>query len=132
MPLGLENNGVVRLRVSQDVSGAIETLRELLLSHGLMVFADIDFSGDAARNGLQMRAERMLVFGHPRGGTPLMQAVPSAGLDLPLKALLWEDEDGATWLAYNSVDYIIARHGLPAALAANLAGAVSLLQKAGA
>ena len=92
--------------------------------------AQIDFSGDAARAGLTMRAERLLIFGNPKAGTPLMQAEPAVGLDLPLKALVWQDASGQTQVAYNDPQYIIRRHGLAAALAANLAAVVPLIERA--
>ena len=95
-----------------------------------MIFARIDFSGDAARAGLTMPPEQMLIFGNPKAGTPLMQSVPAAGLDLPLKALAWEDAEGHTQIAYNDPQYIIRRHGLDAALAANLAAVVPLIERA--
>jgi uncharacterized protein (DUF302 family) len=71
-----------------------------------------------------------LIFGNPKAGTPLMQSVPTAGLDLPLKALVWEDAAGQTRIAYNDPQYIIQRHGLDAALAANLAAVVPLIERA--
>src|SRR6267143_565653 len=90
----------------------------------------IDFRGDAARAGLKMRAEQALIFGNPKAGTPLMQAVPTSGLDLPLRALVWEDADGKSWLAYNAPEYIIQRHGLPPAFSANLAASIPILEAA--
>jgi uncharacterized protein (DUF302 family) len=120
---------IVRFRVAYSVAEALEKLEQIFHAHDITIFARIDFSGDAARAGLSMRPERMLIFGNPKAGTPLMQAEPLSGLDLPLKALLWEDEQGSTWVACNSPDYIIRRHGLPEALTANLAGAVKLLQQ---
>jgi len=107
----------------------MEKLEQLFQAHGLTIFARIDFSGDATRAGLTMRPEQMLIFGSPKGGTPLMQQAPTVGLDLPLKALVWEDDQGTTWVGYNTPDYIIQRHGLPAAMSGNLAGAISLLQQ---
>jgi len=95
-----------------------------------MIFARIDFSGDAGRAGLHMRPEQMLIFGNPKGGTPLMQAVPTVGLDLPLKALVWEDAEGRTWLAYNDPDYIVQRHAVESNLSINLAGVIPLLERA--
>ena len=92
-----------------------------------MVFAHIDFSGDAARAGLAMRPEQMLIFGNPKAGTPLMVEAPVAGLDLPLKALVWEDTEGKSWIAYNDPQYIVRRHGLPPALAANLAAVAPIV-----
>nr|WP_279236648.1 DUF302 domain-containing protein [Dyella sp. RRB7] len=120
---------IIRIQIPYGVTEAVEKLEQILHAHDITIFARIDFSGDAGRAGLTMRPEQMLIFGNPKAGTPLMQAEPAAGLDLPLKALLWEDVQGVTWLACNSPDYTVRRHGLPAALAANLAGAVNLLRQ---
>ena len=122
--------GVIRIRSQHSVEVTIDRLQGLLKQRGIVVFAHIDFSGDAARAGLQMRAEQMLIFGNPKAGTPLMVSVPTAGLDLPLKALVWEDGDGSTWIAYNDPQYIVRRHGLAPALSANLAAVVPLLEQA--
>jgi uncharacterized protein (DUF302 family) len=122
--------GVVRIPSQHGVAETVDRLERLLKERGLVVFARIDFSGDAARVELAMRPEQMLIFGNPKAGTALMQAVPAAGLDLPLKALVWEDADGRTWLAYNAPDYIVQRHGLAPGFAANLAAAVPLLEAA--
>ena len=129
MPTSHTDQGIVRIRSTQNVPQTMEKLDQLLRAHGLTIFARIDFSGDAARAGLTMRPEQMLIFGNPKGGTPLMQQAPTAGLDLPLKALVWEDDQGATWVGYNTPDYILQRHGLPSAMSANLAGAIPLLQQ---
>jgi uncharacterized protein (DUF302 family) len=129
MPTAHTDQGIVRIRSAQNVPQTVEKLEHLLRAHGLTIFARIDFSGDAARAGLTMRPEQMLIFGNPKGGTPLMQQAPTAGLDLPLKALVWEDDQGATWVGYNTPDYILQRHGLPSAMSANLAGAIPLLQQ---
>jgi uncharacterized protein (DUF302 family) len=120
---------IIRLQLPYSVAHAVEKLEQLLRAHDITIFARIDFSGDAERAGLALRPEQMLIFGNPRAGTSLMQAEPVAGLDLPLKALLWEDVQGMTWVACNSPDYIVRRHGLPAAMAANLAGAIAILRQ---
>lgn len=122
--------GVIRIRSQHSVAVTIDRLQGLLKQRGILVFAHIDFSGDAARAGLQMRGEQLLIFGNPKAGTPLMVAAPTAGLDLPLKALVWEDGDGNTWIAYNDPQYIVRRHGLPPELSANLAAVVPLLEQA--
>ena len=122
--------GIVRMRSSHSVAETADRLESLLKERGVLVFARIDFSADAARVGLTMRAEQLLVFGNPRAGTPLMVASPTAGLDLPLKALVWEDSTGATWIAYNDPQYVLSRHDLPPALAANLAAVLPLLEHA--
>jgi uncharacterized protein (DUF302 family) len=123
-------SGVVRIASSHTVAQTVERLEGLLKERGILIFARIDFSGDAGRSGLAMRPEQMLIFGNPRAGTPLMQAEPAVGLDLPLKALVFEDAGGRTWIAWNDPQYIVRRHGLPAALAANLAAVVPLIERA--
>ena len=124
------DTGITRMRSAHSVAQTMERLESLLKERGVMIFARIDFSGDAARAGLTLREEQMLIFGNPKAGTPLMQSVPAAGLDLPLKALVWEDAEGHTQIAYNDPHYIIRRHGLDAALAANLAAVVPLIERA--
>jgi uncharacterized protein (DUF302 family) len=121
------NNGVVRISSRHTVAKTIERLQTLLKDRGIMVFAQIDFSGDATRAGLTMRPQQMLIFGNPKAGTPLMVESPTAGLDLPLKALVWEDTEGKTWIAYNDPQYIVRRHGIAPALAANIAAPVAIL-----
>ena len=123
-------NGIIRLASQHSVAATLERLESLLRERGVMIFARIDFSGDAARAGLTMRSEQMLIFGNPKGGTPLMQSAPTTGLDLPVKALVWEDADGSTSIAYNDPQYVVRRHGLDAALAANLAALVPLIERA--
>jgi uncharacterized protein (DUF302 family) len=127
---GTMDNGVRSIASSYPVAATLERLESLLKERGVMIFARIDFSGDAGRAGLTMRPEQMLIFGNPKAGTPLLQSVPTAGLDLPLKALVWEDAAGQTRIAYNDPQYIIQRHGLDAALAANLAAVVPLIERA--
>ena len=124
------DTGITRMRSAHSVAQTVQRLESLLKERGVMIFARIDFSGDAARAGLTLREEQMLIFGNPKAGTPLMQSVPAAGLDLPLKALVWEDAEGHTQIAYNDPHYIIRRHGLDAALAANLAAVVPLIEHA--
>lgn len=122
--------GAVQLLSRHSVAGTIDRLETLLQQRGILVFARIDFSGDAGRAGLQMRAEQMLIFGNPKAGTPLMLAAPAAGLDLPLKLLAWEAADGRVWAAYNDPQYIVQRYRLPGDLAANLAAVVPLIERA--
>ena len=122
--------GLVRIPSRHGVTETLDRLERLLQERQLMIFARLDFSGDAARAGLSLRPEQMLLFGNPKAGTPLMQAAPTAGIDLPLKALAWEDAQGKTWLAYNAPDYVVQRHGLAPALGANLSGPIALLEAA--
>jgi uncharacterized protein (DUF302 family) len=120
----------MRIASSHPVAETVTRLEGLLKERGVMVFAHIDFSGDAGRAGLTMRAEQMLIFGNPKAGTPLMQAEPLAGLDLPIKALVFEDAGGKAWIAWNDPQYVVRRHALPAALAANLAAVTPLIERA--
>jgi len=124
--------GIVRIASRHSVAATVQRLESLLKERGVLIFARIDFSGDAARAGLTMRAEQMLIFGNPKAGTPLLQSAPMVGLDLPMKALVWEDADGNTSIAYYDPKYIVRRHGLDAALAANLAAVVPLIERAAA
>jgi uncharacterized protein (DUF302 family) len=122
--------GVVRLRSQHSVEATLQRLQSLLRERGVKIFACIDFSGDAAAAGLTMPAEKLLIFGNPKAGTPLMQSAPLAGLDLPVKALVYEESTGDTVIAYNDPRYVVQRHGLPDALAANLAAVVPLIEQA--
>ena len=97
---------------------------------GVAIFALIDHSGEAEKAGLKMRPTQLLIFGNPKGGTPLMLAARSTAIDLPLKALVWEDADGKVWLSYNSPDYLRQRHGFPADLEKNIAAIEPLLAQA--
>ena len=123
---------LIRIRSGHPVDATLARLEALLKERGVMIFARIDFSGDAQRAGLSMRPEQLLIFGNPRAGTPLMQSAPTAGVDLPLKVLVWEDAEGATWVAWNDPQSIVRRHGLDPALAANLAAVTPLIERAGA
>jgi uncharacterized protein (DUF302 family) len=123
-------DGITRIASHHSVAETLQRLESLLTERGIMIFARIDFSGDAARAGLALRPEQMLIFGNPKAGTPLMQSVAAAGLDLPLKALVWADAEGHTQIAYNDPQYIIRRHGLDEGLAANLAAVVPLIERA--
>jgi uncharacterized protein (DUF302 family) len=122
--------GIVRIASNYSVGDTVNRLAASLKEHNVLVFAHIDFSRDAGRAGLSMRPEQMLIFGNPKAGTPLMVSEPTVGLDLPLKALIWEDADGHVWLAYNEPGYILERHALPGTFSANLAAAVPLLEAA--
>lgn len=122
--------GVVKLPSRHSVAATIDRLEASLRQRGVLVFARIDFSGDAARAGLRMPPQQMLIFGNPRAGTPLMLQVPEVGLDLPLKVLAWEDARGHVWAAYNAPGYIVQRYGLEAAYAANLAAVVPIIEAA--
>jgi uncharacterized protein (DUF302 family) len=122
--------GVIVLASHHPVAGTVDRLESFLKEKGVLVFARIDFSGDAGRAGFAMRPEQLLIFGNPKGGTPLMQAMPTVGLDLPFKALVWEDSEGKAWLAYNDPKYIVQRHAVESSLSANLAAVIPLIERA--
>jgi uncharacterized protein (DUF302 family) len=130
MSIGPTDNGVVTIASAHGAIATADKLEALIRARGLMLFARIDFSGDAARAGLTMPPSQLLVFGNPQAGTPLMQAVPTAALDLPLKILSWEDADGRAWLSYNATEYLRARHGLDADAMKPVSGVAALVEAA--
>ena len=113
--------GMARLPVADSVGAAVARLEAALTARELRVFARIDFAADAEAAGLAMPPARLLIFGQPRAGTPLMVAAPTVALDLPLKILVYEDSLGAVWVGYNTPEYLGERHNVPADLLANLA-----------
>src|SRR3977135_2090873 len=115
------NNGIVNKPSKHSVERTVEALTNILKSKGVAVFALIDHSGEAEKVGLKMRPTKLLIFGNPKAGTPLMLAAPSTAIDLPLKILVWEDAQGRAWLSYNSPAYLRDRHGVPQALLPNFA-----------
>ena len=114
-------NGIVDTLSNHSVDQTVERLKGILLSKGVTLFALIDHSGEAERAGLFMRPTKLLIFGNPQAGTPVMVASPGAALDLPLKILVWERADGTVWVSYNDVGYFQHRHSLSPGLADNLA-----------
>jgi len=105
--------GIVTCLSNHSVDQTVQRLGDLLRAKGVKVFSIVDHSGEAASAGLQMPATKLIIFGNPKAGTPLMIASPSAAIDLPLKILVAEDRDGKVWISYNSPAYLQARHGLP-------------------
>ena len=122
--------GIVRIRSCHSVTETAERLTALLKARGVLIFAHVRFSYDAARAGLPMRPEELLIFGNPKYSAPLMQAEATVGLDLPSKALIWEDSRGKTWIAYNNPEYLIKRHALPGELVEHLTGLIPYIQQA--
>ncbi len=114
------DTGIVTLRSSQSVDQTVGKIEELLRAKGVKLFALVDHSGEAKSAGLEMRPTKLLIFGNPKGGTPLMVAVPSVAIDLPLKILVAEDAAGQVWISYNSPEYLRTRHGFPAELMQNI------------
>ena len=128
--LDQEDRGLAHVASRYSVPETLGRLETVAKSRGLTVFARIDFSGDAQKVGLTMRPAQLLIFGNPKAGTPLMIVSPSIAIDLPLKALAWEDGDGKVWLSYNKPEYLMERHGLPADLVKNISGIGGLVEKA--
>jgi uncharacterized protein (DUF302 family) len=110
----MSSNGLITLACRFSVGETLDRLTAALTSAGLLVFARINHAGNAQEVGLDLRPTELLIFGHPRGGTPLMQDKQTAGIDLPVKALAWEDEEGAVWLTHNEAGWITTRHQLGA------------------
>jgi uncharacterized protein (DUF302 family) len=123
-------HGMIDVSSRYSVPETLARLQVILKEKGITVFALIDHSGEAEKAGLHMRPTQLLIFGSPKGGTPLMVAAPRLAIDLPLKALAWQDEQGQVWLSYNSSEYLQERHGFPASLVKNIAGIAALVQKA--
>jgi uncharacterized protein (DUF302 family) len=122
--------GLINVASKYSVPETIERLQSVVKSHGLTVFALINFGGDAEKVGLAMQPAQLLIFGNPKAGTPLMIASPSIAIDLPLKALAWEDSNGRVWLSYNKPEYLQQRHRLPDDLVKNISGIKELVEKA--
>jgi uncharacterized protein (DUF302 family) len=123
-------NGLIHVASSHSVPETLNKLKTAIEARGLKIFTLIDHSGEAEKAGLKMRPTELLIFGSPKGGTPLMIAAPTLAIDLPLKTLVWEDADGKVWVSYNSPDYLQQRHGIPADLVKNIAGVGALVEKA--
>jgi uncharacterized protein (DUF302 family) len=124
------DRGMIDVPSPYSVPETLARLESILKERGVTVFARVDHSGEAEKAGLKMRPTQLLIFGSPKAGTPLMVATPSVAIDLPLKALAWEDESGRVWLSCNAPEYLQQRHGFPADLLKNIAGASALIQKA--
>ena len=126
----LPDNGMIHVQSPYAVPETLKRLESILQAKNLTVFARIDHSGEAEKVGLKMRPTQLIIFGNPKGGTPPMIAAPTLAIDLPLKALAWEDADGKVWLSYNSPEYLKQRHVIPDDLVKNLAGAGAVLESA--
>ena len=124
------NNGIVCRKSNHSVDETVEKLKSILQAKGVTLFAVIDHSGEAEKAGLKMLPTKVLIFGNPKGGTPLMLAAPSIAIDLPLKILVAESADGKVSISYNAPEYLQQRHNLPAELLQNIAVAGALAAKA--
>jgi uncharacterized protein (DUF302 family) len=125
-----KDNGLIRVASRYSIEETVRRLQAAFGEKGLQMFALIDHSGEAEKVGLKMPPTKLLIFGSPKGGTPLMVAAPSLAIDLPLKALVAEDAQNKVTVSYNDPEYLRERHGFPAELTKNLAGAGALIAKA--
>jgi uncharacterized protein (DUF302 family) len=126
-----KEEGIVKIPSHHSVDETVDKLKTILKSKGVTLFALVDHSGEAEKVGMKMPPTKLLIFGNPKGGTPLMLAAPSAALDLPLKILVAEDSQGKVWISYNSREYLKERHGLPENLLPNIAVVQALATAAG-
>ena len=115
------DKGLIDIWSNHSVDETVKKLKGVLQAKGITLFALVDHSGEAAKVGMKMRPTKLLIFGNPKGGTPVMLAAPSSALDLPLKILVWEDVQGKVWITYNSPAYLQERHKLPPDLLQNIA-----------
>ena len=123
-------SGIVDKPGNHSVNETVEKLQAILRTKGIALFVLVDHSGEAAKVGMKMRPTKLLIFGNPKAGTPLMQASPSIAIDLPLKILIWEDAAGKVWVSYNSTAYLRERHHLPEELERNIAVVETLAAEA--
>jgi uncharacterized protein (DUF302 family) len=123
--------GIVKISSNHSVDQTVEKLKTILQSKGVTLFALVDHSGEAEKVGLKMPPTKLLIFGNPKGGTPLMLAAPSIAIDLPLKILVAEDSEGKVWISYNSPEYLKERHDLPQNLLPNIDVVKTLAAAAG-
>jgi uncharacterized protein (DUF302 family) len=113
-------NGIISIPSNHSVDQTVQKLKAILQGKGVTLFALVDHSGEAEKVGMKMHPTKLLIFGSPKGGTPLMQAAPSIAIDLPLKMLIWEDAERHVWVSYNSPIYLQQRHGVPQNLLQNI------------
>src|SRR5271170_4184913 len=124
------NNGIIDTPSNHSVDETVERLKQILQAKGVTLFALVDHSGEAEKVGIKMLPTKLLIFGNPKGGTPVMLAAPSIALDLPLKILVAEDASGKVWVSYNSLDFLKQRHNVPEYLLPNIAAAEIFAAKA--
>lgn len=125
-----KKNGIVEIPSNHSVDDTVERVKSILQTKGITLFAVIDHSGEAEKVGMKMPPTKLLIFGSPKAGTPLMLATPSIAIDLPLKILVWEDAQRKVWISYNDPEYLAERHGLPQELVQNILVVGTLASKA--
>lgn len=111
-PAAFAETGLVTKKSAHSVAQTLDRLERALKDKGIVVFARIDHTAGAKKAGMPLRSTELLIFGNPKLGTPLMQSKQTIGIDLPLKVLAWEDENGQVWLTYNAPDFLANRHGI--------------------
>ena len=116
-----KSSGLVEIPSSHSVAETVEKLKGILQVNGITLFAFVDHSGEAEKAGLKMPPTKLLIFGNPKAGTPVMLAAPSSAIDLPLKILIWEDAQGKVWITHNSTAFLQERHNVPSNLLPNIA-----------
>jgi len=124
-------DGLIAVKSPHSAKATMDRLEELVKRRGLNVFLRIDHAAGAAKIGTKLRPTELLVFGNPQGGTPFMECAQSVGIDLPLKALVWEDASGQVWLGYNDPAFLAKRHEVPACpVAPNMSKALAGIAEA--
>jgi uncharacterized protein (DUF302 family) len=125
----LQDNGLIDLPSKRSVDETLDKLRGILTSKNITLFTIVDHSGEAAKVGMKMLPTKLVIFGNPKAGTPVMIASPSSAIDLPLKILIWEDDHGKVWITYNSPVYLQQRHDVPTEVLPNIS-IIEVLAKA--
>jgi len=123
------DTGIISIPSNHSVDQTVDKLQDQLQAKGVKLFALVDHSGEAEEAGLRMRPTKLLIFGNPKAGTPVMMASPTIAIDLPLKILVWEDGGGQIWISYNGPAYLQARHDVPPDLVHNIAVVEALASK---
>jgi uncharacterized protein (DUF302 family) len=126
------DNGIITIPSNHSVDETVEKLKSILVAKGVALFALVDHSGEAEKAGFHMPPTKLLIFGSPKAGTPVMLAAPSIAIDLPLKILVWEGTNGKVWVSYNSPQYLKERHNVPDDLLKNIAVIETLASNAAA
>src|SRR5579863_9371052 len=115
-----QGKGIIDIPSNHSVDQTVERVKGILQAKGVTLFALVDHSGEAEKVGMKMPPTKLLIFGSPKAGTPVMLASPSIAIDLPLKILIWEDGNGKVWVSHNSPQYLQERHNVPQELLKNI------------
>jgi uncharacterized protein (DUF302 family) len=125
-----KDEGIITISSNHSFETSVDRIKAILASKAITLFAIIDHSGEAEKVGMKMPPTKLLIFGSPRAGTPLMLAAPSIAIDLPLKLLVWQDSQGKVCLSYNDPEYLKERHDFPQNLIENIVSIRALAAKA--